>query len=429
MSRGLPARALPAAAVAFALAAGPAAAQALRTLEGRAFTPTVADRTVQELMQAGQVKGLAVALIRNGRVAYLRAFGVRDARGAPLTPDTVMYGASLTKATFGTLLVQLAGEGKVNLDRPIGTYLPKPLPDYPKYADLKGDERWRRLTLRMLMNHTSGFANFRFLEPDGKLRFHRDPGRRYGYSGEGINLAQFVLEEGLKIDVAAELQRRFFDRYGMTRTSLTWRDDFGGQTADLFLADGSVAPHARRGSVRAAGSMDTTPRDWSAFLAAVVREAPTGPSGMREMLKPRVFIDSVVQFPTLTEDRTDANAAIRLGYGVGWGVYDSPYGHAFFKEGHDDGTQNFALCVATRRSCILMMSNTDRAEGIFKPLTDALMGDVGLPWSWFGYAPTVPKPTSLSTAAETPSVPSLRADPPPSEGRIRGLSAGTPARR
>jgi CubicO group peptidase (beta-lactamase class C family) len=378
------------AAAALVVAAGPVHAQALRTLDGRAFTPTAADRKIQDLMQAGQVKGLAVALIRNGRVEYLRAFGARNAKGAPLTPDTVMYGASLTKATFATLVMQLASEGKVSLDRPIGGYLPKPLPEYPKYADLQGDQRWRKLTLRMLLDHTSGFANLRFLEPDGKLRFHRDPGHRFGYSGEGINLAQFVLEEGLKIDVAKDLQARIFDRYEMSKTSLTWRDDFADNLSDSFLADGSVQPHHKRESVRAAGSMDTTPRDWSRFLAAVVRGEPTGPTGMREMLKPRIFIDSATQFPSLTEDRTDAWGPIRLGYATGWGVYQSPYGHAFFKEGHDDGTQNLALCIETRRSCILIMSNTDRAEGIFKPLVEALMGETAFPWAWNGYATTLP---------------------------------------
>ncbi len=390
------------AAVSLAAVAAPAAAQSLRTLDGRALTPAGIDRKVLGLMQAADVKGLAVALVRNGHVVYLRAFGPRDAQGDPLTPDTVMYGASLTKATFATLVMQLVAEGKVNLDRPIAAYLPKPLPDYPKYADLKGDERWRRLTLRILLNHTSGFANLRSLEPDGKLRFHRDPGRRYGYSGEGINLAQFVLEEGLKIDVAAELQRRLFDRYDMTRTSLTWRDGFADNVSDSFLADGSVQAHHRRESVRAAGSMDTTPRDWSRFLAAVAREEPTGPAGLREMLKPGVLIDSAVQFPTLTDERTDQNAAIRLGYGVGWGVYDSPFGHAFFKEGHDDGTQNFALCVAPRHACILMMSNTDRAESIFKPLTDALMGDVALPWRWLSYTP-YDQALTASPSAGTPA--------------------------
>ena len=112
--------------------------------------------------------------------------------------------------------MQLVGEGKLDLDRPIAAILPKPLPDYPAYADLKNDERWKKLTLRMLLDHTSGFSNFRAFD-GGKLVFRRDPGARYGYSGEGIRLAQFVIEQGLGLDMAAEMNRRIFAAFGHCR--------------------------------------------------------------------------------------------------------------------------------------------------------------------------------------------------------------------
>ena len=87
-----------------------------------------------------------------------------------------MYGASLTKAVFAYTVLQLVDEGRIGLDVPIDRYLDKPLPDYTeaavedKYArwsDLAGDERWRKLTPRILLTHSAGFANFGFLEPDG----------------------------------------------------------------------------------------------------------------------------------------------------------------------------------------------------------------------------------------------------------------------
>ncbi|HEU4537844.1 MAG TPA: hypothetical protein VFS00_27180, partial [Polyangiaceae bacterium] len=76
-----------------------------------------------------------------------------------------------------------------------------------------------------------------------------------------------------------------------------------------------------------------------------------------------------------------------LGYGLGWGVFESPFGPAFFKEGHDEGTANYALCVEPRRACVLLLSNSVRAEGIFKPLVDELMGEAHVPWAWHGYTP------------------------------------------
>ena len=83
------------------------AAQPVKTLDGRLLTTASIDASVEGLMRANTVNGLAVALIRNGRVVYLRAFGTRNAKGDPLTPDSVMYGASLTKATFAYMLMRL----------------------------------------------------------------------------------------------------------------------------------------------------------------------------------------------------------------------------------------------------------------------------------------------------------------------------------
>ena len=196
-----------------------------RRLDGVALTPRAIDATVERLRTRVKVPGLALALIADGKPVYVKAYGLRSVeKQQPLQTDTVMYAASLTKLVFAYTVMQLVDEGKIELDRPITAYLKKPLPEYAKYAELAGDPRWKSLTPRRLLDHTPGFPNFRFVNPDGKLDFKFDPGARYAYSGEGINLLQFVLEEGLGLDVGREMQRRVFDRFGMKRTAMTWRD-------------------------------------------------------------------------------------------------------------------------------------------------------------------------------------------------------------
>ena len=369
-------------------AAQAAAPQELRLLDGRTQSLELVDAMVGEAMNTREVPGLGVAIIHGGRVVFARTYGRRSLElGLPLQKDTVMYGASLTKATFAYFVMQLVDEKKITLDAPIGTYLAKPLPEYGRYADLAGDARWNKLTFRILLNHTSGFANFRQLEPDQKLRFHWDPGTRYGYSGEGLLLAQFVLEEGLKLDVGKEMQARIFDRYGMMRTSMTWRDDFSANFADGYTESGALQQHSRRRSARVAGSMDTSLADWANFLAVVARGEGLSAQAKAEMIRRTIAIDSERQFPTLDQPRTDKWKAIGLGYAVGWGVFETPYGQAFFKEGHDDGTANYAVCVAERRDCILLMSNSPRAEAIFVSLVNRLLGELPIPAEWEGYGP------------------------------------------
>lgn len=210
-------------------------------------SPTRIDAEARRLMQAAHARGMALAVIDDGKVVHVAAYGERNAAGEPLRTDTVMYAASLTKMAFGHLVAQLAQDGVIDLDASIATALDVPLPDYPpepkKYADysvLASDARWRRLTPRKLLNHASGFANFGFLEPDGRLKFHFEPGSRYGYSGEGLILLQFVIERGrLGEDVGALMQQRVFDRFGMARTSMSWRADFAGNLADGWTVEGN----------------------------------------------------------------------------------------------------------------------------------------------------------------------------------------------
>ena len=361
---------------------------AYTTLDNRRLTQATIDARVTRLMAANTVTGLGIAVIRDGKVVFRQSYGYAIPEDkVPLTPATVMYGGSLSKATFAWMLMQLVDEGKVDLDKPIDQYLPKPLPDYERFADLKGDERWRRLTFRILLNHTSGFANLRFFEPDKKLRFHRDPGMRFGYSGEGIGVAQFVLEQGLGIDVGKEMQRRIFDRFRMSDTSMTWRDDYAGRIAFGYNEKNERQGFRQRRKAGAIGSMTTTLSDWSRFLAAVVRGDGLSKAARKNMVRRTVMIDSLVEFPTLTEARTDKWRSIKLGYAVGWGTFESRFGHAFFKEGHDDGTDNYAVCVDRRQSCILLLSNDNRAVTIFVPLVDELLGPIGLPAEWEGYRP------------------------------------------
>ena len=63
----------------------------------------------------------------------------------------------------------LAEEGVIDLDEPLSEYLDEPLPEYPAYADLMGDDRHRQITARMALSHSIGFPNWRFLAEDGKL--------------------------------------------------------------------------------------------------------------------------------------------------------------------------------------------------------------------------------------------------------------------
>lgn len=349
------------------------------------------DAFAARAMAAASAKGLALAVIENGRVVHVNSYGVRNARGEPLRTDTVMYGASLTKTAFAYMVLQLVDEGRLDLDAPVARYLSKPLPEYDepsmadRYApwrDLAGDERWRKLTARMLLTHSGGFANFYWDEPDEKLRIHFEPGSRYAYSGTGIMLLQFVLERGLGLDVGREMQRRVFDRFGMTDTSLIWRPDFARNLADGWDAKGGVEAHDERSKVRAAGSMDTTIADMARLAARVARGEGLSARSRAELVRPQLAIDGATQFPSLRPPLPAAQRRRDLSAGLGVVVFTGPQGRGFFKGGHNDTTGNAWVCVERRRACVVILANDVRAEAAFPSLVRFVLGETGAPWSW-----------------------------------------------
>ena len=356
--------------------------------DGKALSSSEIDATVQSLMQAANVQGLGLALIDGSGVAYLKTYGHADIdEGRVLQADTIMYGASFTKALFAYMVMTLVDDGLIDLDKPIEAYLPKPLYEYDDFTDLANDQRWRVWTLRTLLSHTAGLPNWRWISETGQLEIIFEPNSRYAYSGEGIQIAQLTIEEALGLDANVLMQERIFDRFEMTRSSMLWREDFRPNFARGYSEQGENLGHNMRMSVRAAGSMDTTVADMAAFLSGSLNGDGLSANARAEMLHPHVEITAKHQFPSQFPEDTDANKAVGLSYGLGWGLFETPFGRAYFKEGHDDGTNNYAMCLDEAKRCLLLMANSSNGESIFLYLANALMGDTNLPWEWEGYVP------------------------------------------
>ncbi|MGY4515804.1 serine hydrolase domain-containing protein [Lysobacter sp. HA18] len=355
------------------------------------------DREVAAAMKRTGAQGMAIAVVDDGKVVHVNAFGKRNANGEPLETDTVMYGASITKTVFAYTVMRLVDQGRIDLDVPIADDLDKPLPEYDTeaihpekygpYKDLAGDERWRSITPRMVLTHSTGFLNFAWLEPDKKLRIHFDPGTRYAYSGEGMILLQFAIDNGRKdrglgVDVGELVRENVFEPLGMTRTSLMWRPDFATNLADGWNDEGKVQPHDERSKVRAAGSMDATIDDLSKFAAALVSGTGLSPKSRAEMVKPQLHIGTATQFPTLQPELPVEKQRKDLAAGLGVVVFDGPQGHGFFKGGHDEQTGNTMVCIEAHRRCVLIMANDVRAEAGFADLVHFILGDTGVPFDW-----------------------------------------------
>jgi CubicO group peptidase (beta-lactamase class C family) len=363
-------------------------AAVIRRLDGSTITSEEMDATVKRLMRAARVTGVAITILNDGKIAYRKVYGFRDLKmGLPLTQDSVMSAASFSKVAFAYAVMQLVQEGVLDLDKPIYQYLPKPLPEFKDYQDLAGDERYKKITARMLLAHTTGLPNWRRFEDDHKLHMHFEPGSRFAYSGEGIDLLQLVVETITKEPLNEWMTGLVFKPLGMKRTSMAWENRFESDYANGYdEQENSLGPQ-RRKEADAASSMQTTPDDFARFFEAVF-EGKGLPKKMRDlMLSPQIQIFSKHEFPSLATETTEENKPIRLSYGLGWGLYWTPYGKAFFKEGHDEGWRHYTVCFDNAKTGIVILTNSSNGEGIYKELLETLLKNTFTPIEWEGFTP------------------------------------------
>jgi CubicO group peptidase (beta-lactamase class C family) len=374
-------------------------------LDGRSVPTAELQAFIEQTMEKANVAGLSCAIINDGRVVYRKAFGHRDkSTGARNNEETVFAAASLSKTVFAYLVMLLVEEGVVNLDKPLYEYLVRPLYEYPTYADLESDERYKLITARMVLSHSTGFPNLRFLEPDGRLKFLFSPGERHSYSGEGISLLQMVIEEITGKDLETLAQERIFYPLGMIHSSYVWQ---------AVYEENAASPHDEFGRPRglsiqelqqlhqnkpgAGGSMATTAGDYARFISlGILNVEGKRKSTVDEMLRPQIAINYKNMFGPGAWQETDQYQDIRLAWGLGWGRFDTPYGRAFFHTGHGFGWQNYTVTYADKGIGIVLLGNSDNFESAAQEILEKAIGDVYSPLGWLGCVPFDPSKPKTS---------------------------------
>ncbi|MEU9303820.1 serine hydrolase domain-containing protein [Streptomyces sp. NPDC048269] len=274
-----------------AVAAVAAGAIAVGGLAPAAASATAGQDTVQQGLSALVVAdGLPAALAsvkdREGRTRTYTA-GVGDlATGAKVPKDGQVRIGSNTKTFTAVVVLQLVGEGKIGLDATVDTYLP----GLVRGEGIDG----RRITVRQLLQHTSGLPEYeedvtdgilqhRYFEPrdllDIALQRKADfaPGQKWAYSSTNYVVAGLIVQKVTGRPLAEEVDRRVIKRIGLRHTSFPapgdmairephphgyHRDAAGGPLRDVTELDPSAA--------WAAGQMVSTNSDLNQFFTALL---------------------------------------------------------------------------------------------------------------------------------------------------------------
>ncbi|MCC7370200.1 MAG: beta-lactamase family protein [Chloroflexi bacterium] len=272
------------------------------------------DGYIQERMAAWSVPGLSLAIVEGGQVTLARGYGLADReQNRPMTPQTLVAVGSTTKPLTAAAIMQLVEAGAVSLDAPVTRYLPWFTVD---------DPRANEITVRHLLNHTSGIPASASLdsrqEPDALERRVRSlewerlssaPGTRFEYGNDGFNTAGLIMQVVSGLPYEQYVGERLLAPLGMTRSTFD-----PARAAELGMAQGYLK---RKGQLRPektrltraynpAGMLVSTAEDSGRFLAAMANGGIL--DGARVLSEA-----SVTQMETPTVRINDT-----LSYGLGW---------------------------------------------------------------------------------------------------------------
>lgn len=362
-------------------------------LDGTFITKDSLDRKINQLITDAKVAGISVAIFDKNKTVYQNTSGFKNYKDQTILTDTTnFYGASLSKAVFSVLVLKLVEEKIIDLDTPLESYLPKKIYEYePKtrwhdnYNDLKHDSLYHKITARMCLAHTSGFNNWRFFEKDRKLRVNFEPGTKYFYSGEGLVYLQVILEKITGKSLEELAQKYVFEPLKMENSSYEWKKNFEKDYASGHNSDRRVYPKDMDNEPRSASTLETTAKDYTTFLTAVLSQKIINENSYKEMFSSQIRIISLAHFGPNSKKITDKYDAINLSSGLAWLNFKTPYGKAATKGGHGDGFQHYSILFPETGKGMLIMTNSDNGESIYKELLEVAISDTFSPMEWHNF--------------------------------------------
>ncbi|RDC65610.1 serine hydrolase [Adhaeribacter pallidiroseus] len=305
------------------------------------------NQTIPQLLDSASIPGLAISVIRDGKMAYTQVYGVKSIETKEkMAINTVFEAASLSKPVFAYACLQLVDQGLLNLDKPLYTYLP--------YPDIERDARYKKITARMVLSHTSGFPNWR---NNDSLRINFEPGQKFSYSGEGYVYLQKVVEKITGKPLNDFITEKVFRPLGMPNSSYVWRPDFDTKAATPHDGFSNPLPKNKPTAANAAASLHTTAPDYTAFITAVLNGTGLKKQTLAAMLTPQI------QVP---EERTNAAAALskKVAWGLGIGLQEVSGDKAFWHWGDNYSFRCYVLAYPKEKMGVVYFTNSNNGLSV-----------------------------------------------------------------
>lgn len=329
------------------------------------------DSRLQRLIQENTMVGLAVGIVENGQIRFLKGYGETMAGGDPVTPATVFRWASVSKGVAADMVARLAGQGKLSLMDPAGKYAPS--------LRLPGGNE-QKATVSDILSHQLGIfghANDSKLEDGQDARWLRSslvtlngicsPGQCHAYQNIAYDAASEIVERVTGQSYEQAIQAQLFRPLGMTSATVS--------REGLYASKSWAKPH-RGGKnskpvevtdsyyrVPAAGGVNSSIKDLALWMRAQMGLKPSvlSPDVLAEVQTPRATTRGELRRMRNFRERVD-----KASYALGWRVYDYAGRKVVGHHGGVTGYRALIMFDPQKKSGVVALwnSSTNKPSGL-----------------------------------------------------------------
>jgi len=313
------------------------------------------DDKINQLLKKHNIASTAIGFIDRGKLTQIRVFGHQKA-GDPISIDSIYKVASLTKPITAMVALKLINQGKLDLDEPVYKYYIDP--DISKAPEL------RKLTIRHILSHQSGFKNWRYLTKSNKLAFEFEPGTRTQYSGEGFEYLRKILEIKFNKSLEVLADELIFKPLDMRDTHYYWSADVDEKRYSVeHNADGKVLAFKKHTKANAAANLLTTIADYGKFMVHILDGAGLSKALYAEMITP--------QSQMVNKD---------VDFGLGWEIFNNLGKGEFALQhsGKDPGVNTLAIIFPNSKKGLIIFTNSETGIIIWRKILKEYFGELGM---------------------------------------------------
>ena len=332
------------------------------------------DERAPALMDRYGVPGVSIAVVRDGELVWVNAYGYADPReGRAMTPETLLRVQSITKSATAWGVMKLVEQGAIGLDDPITARV-------TTWEFPETDYDWDEVTVRRLLSHSAGLPAGGYSAPppaEGMPPLHwalsggagapaarpiDPPGSLFRYSNPGYVLLELLIEEVTGREFAGYMEGDVLRPLGMDQATFTWTDDVRAALATSHRATGDPVPlyrpHADGPQAPSAhGTLYATAGDIGRLVAAGM-EGPGGEPAGRRVLA----VQSVNEMHTPVVETTGFYSLGAEGSGLGHLVETLGGGErALTHGGQGAGSYSWYHSVPQTGDGIVILTNSERS--------------------------------------------------------------------